>query len=55
MYFLKVNEEGKVVVDDLRITDKGVPMATFMKIVNNMNDLEDDLDNVIEEIYAQND
>lgn len=50
MYYFAVNEEGKVTIEQLNVTEKGVPMVTFFEVVRSISEVEDDLENAIDEI-----
>lgn len=50
MYYFAVNEEGKVTIKQLNVTEKGVPMVTFFDVVKSISKVEDDLENAIDEI-----
>lgn len=50
MYYFAVNEEGKVTIKQLNVTEKGVPMVTFFEVVRSISKVEDDLENAIDEI-----
>lgn len=50
MYYFAINEEGKVTIEQLNVTEIGVPMATFFEVVRSISEVEDDLENAIDEI-----
>lgn len=50
VYYFYADESGNVVVEDLPITEQGIPMVTFFEVVNKTTEVEDDFNNAIEEI-----
>lgn len=50
MYYFAINDEGKVTIEQLNVTEKGVPMVTFFEVVRSISKVEDDLENAIDEI-----
>lgn len=53
-YLFELNEEGKVLIEELTITDLGFPMVTFFDVVHSMTMTEDVINNAIEDIHIEN-
>ena len=49
-YYFHLDADNQVKIEDLEITEKGIPMATFFDTIRNLNDRENYINDLLEEV-----
>lgn len=49
-YYFHLDDNNQVKIEDLEITEKGIPMATFFDTIRNLNDRENYINDLLEEL-----
>lgn len=52
-YYFHLDADNQVKIEDLEITEKGIPMATFFDTIRNLNDRENYINDLLEELKEE--